>query len=208
VTSAGPTGAADLRAARGAALAAAADAVAVELAGAPVDEQFVLVLQACARGGHEALEALCDAIADPASDLGEAPAVALVEAVASAAGAERAVRAAAWVMIAQRVAETWPGTWFDVLEVAREALPLAVDGYERVRNLTLLTVTAVATEDPNDRDGMHFQFHRESLEDVIAAATGRRPVRRDMLHVIPWWTRCFREGVATCDEHLRSSSGA
>jgi hypothetical protein len=197
-----------LREARRSAIVAAADAVEAELAEAPVDEQFVLVLQACARGGQRALEALCDAIAAPSSDLGEAPALALVEAVASETGAARAVRAAAWAMIAQRIAETWPGTWFDVLEVARDALPLPVYGYERVRNLTLLTVTAIATEDPNDRDGMHFQFHRESLEDVIAAATGRRPVRRDMLHVIPWWTRSFREGVAACDEHLHSSSGA
>ncbi|MEY2442895.1 MAG: hypothetical protein QOJ46_2321 [bacterium] len=203
MTTAGP---AEARGLRRCALTAASDAVGAELAAAPVDEQFVLVLQACARGGQRALEALCDAIADPASDLGEAPAIALVEAVASEAGAVRAVRAAAWVMTAQRIAETWPGTWFDVLEVAREALPLSVYDYERVRNLTLLTVTAVATDDPNDRDGMHFQFLRESLEDVIAAATGRRPVRRDMLHVIPWWTQSFREGVATCDEHLRDSS--
>jgi hypothetical protein len=189
-------------------MTAALDAVDAELAAAPVDEQFVLVLQACARGGHRALHALCDAIADPASEgAGEAPAVALVQAVAGEEGAARAVRAAAWAMTAQRIAETWPATWFDVLEVAREALPISVGHYERVRALTLLTVTALATEDPNDRDGMHFQFHRESLEDVIAAGTGLRPVRRDMLHVIPWWMRAFREGVATCDEHLRDSSG-
>jgi hypothetical protein len=188
-------------------MAAASDAVAAELAAAPVDEQFVLVLQACARGGHRALQALCDAIANPSNDLVEAPAAALVEAVAGEAGAARAVRAAAWVMTAQRIAETWPDTWFDVLEVAREALPLPVGEYERARRLTLLTVSTLATEDPGDRDGMHFQFHRESLEDVIAAATGRRPVRRDMLDVIPWWMRSFRDGVKTCDEHLRSESG-
>jgi hypothetical protein len=190
-------------------MTAASDAVHAELAAAAVDEQFVLVLQACARGGQRALEALCDAIDNPASEgAGEAPALALVEAVADEAGAARAVRAAAWAMIAQRTAETWPATWFDVLEVAREALPISAGDYERVRALVLLTVTALATEDANDRDGMHFQFHRESLEDVIAAATGRRPVRRDMLQVIPWWMRAFRAGVATCDEHLRDASGA
>jgi hypothetical protein len=206
VAPAGPTAA---RGPRHATLSGAADALDAELAAAAVDEQFVLVLQACAHGGQRALRALCDAIEDlPPSEVAEAPAVALVAAVADEASAGRAVRAAAWVMTAQRIAETWPGTWFDVLEVAREALPIPVGEYERVRNLTLLTVTAVATEDPNDRDGMHFQFHRESLEDVIAAATGLRPKRRDMLHVIPWWTRSFREGVAACDEHLRSRGGA
>ncbi len=183
----------------------ACDALCADLDGAPVDEQFALVLQACARGGHRALEAVCDAIEDRSCEVAEPPALALVEAVAGEERAARAVRAAAWVMAAQRIGETWPATWFDVLEVAREALPVSVSAYERVRALTLLTVVAVATEDPNDRDGMHFQFHRESLEDVIAAATGLRPVRRDMLHVIPWWTTAFREGVAACDEHLRSA---
>lgn len=190
-------------------MTAAADAVEAELASAEVDEQFVLVLQACARGGHRSLELLCDAIDNPSSEgAREAPGLALVAAVGGEAGATRAVRAAAWTMNAQRIAETWPSTWFDVLEVARAALPISIADYERVRMLTLLTVTALQTEDANDRDGMHFQFHRESLEDVVAAATGRRPVRRDMQGIIPWWMRAFREGLATCDEHLRTSTGA
>jgi hypothetical protein len=187
---------------RRAALAGAALALDAELARAPVDEQFALVLRACAHGGYRALRTLCDRIDDPRLALREAPAVALVQAVAEDEASARAVRAAAWMMVAQRVAETWPATWFDVLTVAREAMPLRPYHWESVRQLTALTAGALLTEDAGDREGMHFQFSRESLETVIDAATGRRPVRRDMIDVISHWTACFLAGIKACDERL------
>lgn len=187
---------------RATALAAAANALDAELVGAPVDEQFILVLRACASGGHHALRTLCDRIADPVQELDEAPALALLDAVVDEQPALAATRAATWMMVAQRVAETWPGTWFDVLTVAREALPLPPFNWEQVRQLAGLTAGALMTEDPGDREGMHFQFSRESLENVIDAATGRRPERRDMLFVIPHWTASFAAGIAACDAHL------
>lgn len=200
-----PTG---LRELRRAALASAADDLDAELAKAAVDELFVLVLRACAHAGHGALVALCDAIETPSLDLREVPAVALVDALGDTAAAERAVRAAAWVMAAQRIAATWPQTWFDVLGVAREAMLLDVAQFERVRELITLAMVALDTEDPGDREGMRFQFSRQSLEDVITAATGRRPTRRDMIDVIPHWTGCVIAGFAACNEHLHNASGA
>ena len=100
--------------------------------------------------------------------------------------------------------ETWSSTWFDVMVVAREAMPIPADEWERVRPLALLTANALLDEDPSEREGMHFQFHRESLEIIIEAATGKRPLRKDMLQVIAHWTACFRAGIAACDEHLRA----
>ena len=90
-----------------------------------------------------------------------------------------------------------------MLGVARAALPMTDGELDRMRNLVWLTRTAVATEDAADREGLRFQFHRESLEDVIGAATGRAPARRDMLMVISHWSACFAGGIRACDARLR-----
>jgi hypothetical protein len=190
--------------ARAGALSAAAAALDAELDQAPVDEYFTLVLRACARGGRVALNAFCTTVADPAEDLDEAPAVALVAALEKDAGAaERAIRAVAWAMAAQRFAETWPLGFYEVLEVARVAMPVSDFEWERMQTLSSLTSGALRTKEADECDGMRAQFSRESLEHVIAAATGRRPARRDMLLVIPPWTACFIRGIRACDEHLR-----
>jgi hypothetical protein len=190
-------------AARGAAIADAADALDAALARSAIDEDFALVLRACARGGQRALEAVCDRIADPRLEIRDEPALALFRAVGGEDAAARAVQAAVWTMVAQRVGETWPMAWFDVLLVAREAMPMQTEPWEEVRRLAVLTVTAIRTADAADREGLHFQFHRESLETVIEAATGRRPARKDMLDVISHWSAAFRAGIAACDAHLR-----
>jgi hypothetical protein len=189
--------------ARAGALSAAAAALDAELDQAPVDQYFTLILRACARGGSVALNAFCNTVTDPSKDLHEAPALALVAALEDGAAADRATRAVAWTMAAQRAAETWPATFYDVLEVARVAMPLNDFEFERMQILGSLTCGALRTAEADERDGMRAQFSRESLEHVVAAATGRRPARRDMLLVIPPWTACFIRGIRACDEHLR-----
>lgn len=106
-------------------------------------------------------------------------------------------------MTVQRVAETWPQTCGDVISLARDAMPLDQRSHERVLRFAGLIADALSTADVGDREGMQFQFSRESLEDVIGAATGRSPERRDMLHVIPTWRSCFIAGIAACDGRLR-----
>lgn len=176
--------------------------LAAELASAPVDEHFRLVLLACARGGRHALQMLCETVDKPSNEIGEAPVLALLEAICDEAGAARAVRSATWVMAAQRIAETWPQTCVDVLALAREAMALDLMAYERMHQLTWLVASAVTTPDGGDREGMQFQFTRESLENVIGDATGKRPARRDMLHVIAHWKSSFVAGIAACDLYL------
>jgi hypothetical protein len=189
--------------ARAGAMSAAASALDAELERAPVDEYFTLILRACARGGRVALDAFCRAVEDPSKDLDEAPALALVAVLAERDAADRAIRAAAWAMAAQRIAETWPDTFYEVLEIARVAMPLSDHAFERMQMLGALTACASTTDEADTRDGQRSQFSRESLEHVIAAATGGRPARRDLLLVIPPWTGCFIRGIRACDEHLR-----
>jgi hypothetical protein len=188
--------------ARAGALSTAAAALDAELDQAPVDQYFRLILRACAHGGRVALNAFCNSVADPSKDLDEAPAVALVAALEDDVAADRAMRAGAWAMTAQRSAETWPATFYEVLEVARVAMPLNDFEFERMQILGSLTSGALRTDEADERDGMRSQFSRESLEHVVAAATGQRPARRDMLLVIPPWTACFIRGIRACDEHL------
>ena len=188
---------------RVAALSAAGAALDAELALADVDEYFTLILRACARGGRDALDAFCRSIEHPETAIDEAPAVALLAALPRDDAADRAVRAAAWAMVAHRVAETWPRTFYAVLEIARVAMPVSDYEFERMQILGSLTAGALRTGEADERDGMRVQFIRESLEHVIAAATGERPARRDMLLVIPPWTTCFIRGVRACDRHLR-----
>jgi hypothetical protein len=83
-------------------------------------------------------------------------------------------------------------------------MPLHQAAWDDVRQLAALTANALLTEDASEREGMHFQFHRESLEHVIAAATGLRPARRDMLQVISYWTAAFLTGIRACDEYLQA----
>jgi hypothetical protein len=189
--------------ARAGALSRAAAALDAELAEAQVDEYFTLILRACARGGQHALSSFCSAVEDPSKDLDEAPALALVAELGDDAAADGAIRAVAWAMVAQRVAESWPRTFYDVLEVARVALPLTNFDFERMQILASLTAAAMRPGGADEREGVRAQFSRESLEHVIAAATGRRPGRRDMLLVIPPWTACFIRGIRACDEYLR-----
>ncbi|MDX6679573.1 MAG: hypothetical protein QOE31_3625 [Solirubrobacteraceae bacterium] len=189
--------------ARAGAISGAAAALDAVLGAAAVDEYFTLILRACARGGRLALSCFCDAVEDPSKELDEAPARALVAALADREAADRALRAVAWAMAAQRFAETWPLGFYEVLVVARAAMPLTDFEFERMQILGSLTSNALRTTEPDERDGMRAQFCRESLEHVIAAATGRRPARRDMLLVIPPWTACFIRGIHACDEHLR-----
>jgi hypothetical protein len=188
---------------RGAALSAAAAALDAELALADVDEYFTLILRACARGGGDALEAFCARVEHPATAIDEAPALALLAALARGDGADGAVRAVAWAMVAQRIAETWPATFYAVLEVARVAMPVGDFEFERMQMLGSLTAGALRPGEDDEREGLRQQFSRESLEHVIAAATGQRPARRDMLLVIPPWTSCFIRGIRACDRHLR-----
>ena len=192
---------------RARALSAAASALDAELEQAPVDEYFTLVLRACARGGFVALRSFCAIVADPAKELDEAPALALVAALGddatAGAAADGALRDAAWTMAAQRFAETWPLAFYEVLVVAREAMPVGDFVFERMQILGALTSNALRTDERDECDGMRSQFSRESLEHVIAGGTGRRPARRDMLLVIPPWTACFVRGIHACDEHLR-----
>ena len=192
------------------AISTAARALDAELDRAPVDEYFTLILRACARGGLVALRCFCSRVRDPANRLVEAPVRALVDALDGdragddhAAAADGALRAAAWTMAAQRVAETWPRTFYEVLEIARLAMPLAQFSFERMQILASLSAGALRPGDADEREGMRAQFSRESLEHVIAGATGRRPTRRDMLIAIPPWTECFIRGIHACDEHLR-----
>jgi hypothetical protein len=188
---------------RDAALSSAAAGLDAELMAADVDEYFTLILRACARGGGAALQTFCDRIEHPATAIDEAPVVALLAALPRQDCADRAVRAVAWAMAAHRVAETWPGTFYGVLEVARVAMPVGDYEFERMQILGSLTAGALRTAESDERDGMRVQFIRESLEHVIAAATGQRPARQDMLLVIPPWTAAFIRGIRTCDEHLR-----
>ncbi len=188
---------------RAVAMSHAARALDGELSRAPVDEYFTLILRACARGGQLALSSFCAAVEDPSKELDEAPAVALVGVLGEPAAADGALRAAAWVMAAQRFAETWPRSFYEVLAVARLAMPLTSFAYERMQILSSLSAAAMRPGEADERDGMRAQFSRESLEHVIAGATGRRPARRDMLLVIGPWTACFIRGIHACDEHLR-----
>ena len=185
------------------ALADAARTLDGELGQAPVDEYFTLILRACAHGGQFALSSFCAAVEDPARELDEAPAVALVGALVDPTAADAALRAAAWVMAAQRIAETWPRSYYEVLEIARLAMPLTSFAFERMQILSSLSAAAMRPGEADEREGMRAQFSRESLEHVIGAATGQRPARRDMLLVIPPWTACFIRGIHACDEHLR-----
>jgi hypothetical protein len=188
---------------RAGALSDAARALDAELSQAPVDEYFTLVLRACAHGGRLALSSFCNAVEDPARELDEAPALALVSVLGDRAAADGALRAAAWVMAAQRFAETWPRSFYEVLEVARLAMPLTNFSFERMQILSGLSAAAMRPGEADEREGLRAQFSRESLEHVIAAATGRRPARRDMLLVIGPWTACFIRGIHAVDEHLR-----
>jgi hypothetical protein len=188
--------------ARAAAMSAASAALDAELARAAVDEQFVLSLRAWARGGQAALDAFCSAVERRSSGLDEAPVLALVAALSDPEAADRAVRAVAWAMVAQRIASSWPRTFYEVLEVARVAMPLTAPSFERMQNLGALTACANTTEEPDTRDGQRLQFTRESLEHVIGEATRVRPVRRDMLHVLVPWTTCFIRGIKVCEEQL------
>jgi len=189
--------------ARAGALADAARSLDSELSQAPVDEYFTLILRACARGGQFALSSFCAKVEDPAQELDEAPALSLVSVLGDPVAADGALRAAAWVMAAQRFAETWPRSFYEVLEVARLAMPLSNFAFERMQILSSLSAAAMRPGEADEREGMRAQFSRESLEHVIAAATGRRPSRRDMLLVIPPWTACFVRGIHACGEHLR-----
>lgn len=189
--------------ARGKTMSASAAALDAALARAPVDDYFTLILRACAYGGRSALEGFCALVEDRSKALDEAPAVALLAALDDRDAADRAVRAVAWAMAAQRIAETWPDTFYAVLDIARAAMALPDLAFEHVQTLGSLTAGAVTTPQPDTRDGLHVQFSRESLEHVILAATGERPARRDMLLVIPPWTACFGRGIHACDEHLR-----
>jgi hypothetical protein len=188
--------------ARDAAIAAAAAALDADLVQAAVDDRYVDILRACARGGCSALQVFCGAV-ERAGDLDEAPAVALLAALADGDVADRVVRAVTWTMLAQRAASAWPHTFHEVLGVARIAMPLDVASYESVQSLGFLTACANTTTEPDTRDGQRMQFSRESLEHVIWAATRQRPARRDMLAVIPPWTACFVRGIKVCDEQLR-----
>ena len=185
-------------------MSASAAALDAALAQAPVDDYFTLILRACAYGGRSALEGFCALVENRSKALDEAPAVALLAALDDRDAADRAVRAVAWAMAAQRIAETWPDTFYAVLEIARAAMPLPdLASFEHLQTLGSLTAGAVTTPQPDTRDGLLVQFSRESLEHVILAATGERPARRDMLLVIPPWTACFGRGIHACDEHLR-----
>jgi hypothetical protein len=188
--------------ARAGAVSRAAAALDAELADAPVDEYFTLILRACAHGGRLALSSFCDAVEDPSKELDEAPALTLAAALDDHVAADAAVRAVAWAMAAQRFAETWPRSFYEVLEVARVAMPLTNFDFERMQILSSLSAAAMRPGGADEREGVRAQFSRESLEHVIAAATGRRPARRDMLLVIPPWTACFIRGIHACDERL------
>jgi hypothetical protein len=189
--------------ARGLALDGAAARLDAELEAAAVDAHFGLILRACSRGGRAALQGFCDDVERAPGAIGEPPALALLAALADGDAAERALRAAAWAMAAQRVAAAWPRTFYAVLEVARTAMPLSGIAFEHMQNLGALTACANNTDEADTRDGQRTQFARESLEHVIGAATGERPARRDMLHVLAPWSSCFMRGIGVCGEQLR-----
>jgi hypothetical protein len=190
--------------ARSAPLSAAAAALDAELARAAVDERLALILRACAHGGATALAAFCDAVEDPARQQArEPPALALLDAVRDPEAAERAVRAAAWAMAAQRLSSAWPSSFHAKLQAARAVMALSDRSFEHMQPLGSLTACASTTTELDTRDGQRMQFSRESLEHVIAAATGTRPGRRDMLLAIAPWTTCFMRGIKACDAHLR-----
>jgi hypothetical protein len=187
---------------RDAAIRAAAAALDADLVRAAVDDRCIDILRACSRGGCSTLQTFCGVV-ERAKDLDEAPAVALLAALADSDVADRAVRAVTWTMLAQRAASAWPYAFHEVLAVARIAMPLDVASYESVQALAFLTACANTTTELDTRDGQRMQFSRESLEHVIQAATRQRPARRDMLAVIPPWTACFLRGIKVCDEQLR-----
>ncbi len=182
-------------------MSAASTALEAELERAAIDDGFALTLRACARGGSAALAAFCDVVESQGLD--ELPVLALVEAMADEAAAERGVRAIARAMAAQRIASAWPMTFYEVLEVVRVALPMTAPQYEHMQTLGALTACASTTDEPDTRDGQRMQFSRESLEHVIEAATIKRPLRKDMLHAIAPWTACFQRGIKVCDNQLR-----
>jgi len=195
--------------ARGAALDAAAARLDAELEQAAVDAHFALILRACSRGGRIALQGFCDDVERAPGAIGEAPALALLASFEGdddddgGGAAERALRAAAWTMVAQRIAAAWPRTFYAVLEIARTAMPLDGLAFERMQNLGALTASANHSGEADVRDGQRVQFTRESLEHVIGAATGERPARRDMLLVLAPWSSSFMRGIAACGEQLR-----
>lgn len=188
--------------ARDAVISAAAAALDADLVQAAVEDRYIDILRACARGGCSTLQTFCGVV-ERGKDLDEAPAVALLAGLADRDVADRAVRAVTWTMLAQRAASAWPHTFHEVLGVARIAIPIDVASYESVQSLGFLTACANTTTELDTRDGQRMQFSRESLEHVIGAATGLRPARRDMLHAIAPWTSCFVHGIKVCDEHLR-----
>lgn len=191
-----------------AAIEAAAADLDGELGRAPLDPRFRIVLRGCARGGQHALRAFCDVVEDPAQKIDELPAISLLHAVATnPPAAARAMSAAFWMMAAQRIAETWPGSYPEVIQLARGAMALGALESERVDQLAMLVAEALLTPDPGDREGKQFQFTRESLETIVGAAMGSRPARRDMLHVIPHWRACFVAGIAACDALVRELGG-
>lgn len=190
--------------ARSAALSAAAAALDAELERSAAPADLTRLLRGCARGGHAALEGYVAVVDAPATAIGEAPALALVAALADGDAADRALRAAVWTMAAQRLASAWPADVHAVFKAAREAMPLDGPSFEHMVTLGMLTACANTTDDPDLRDGQRMQFSRESLEHVIGAATYRRPARRDLLLAILPWTTHFKRGIAVCDDHVRA----
>lgn len=190
-------------------MSAAANELEREILRSPVDEHFARMLVAYSQGGGHALLRLCNAIESAISgEPDELPALALVEALCHDEPAARGLRAVTWVMAAQRIGESFAGDWSEVLAVAREAMPLDAMAYERIEQLSMLSHDARLTPDAGDREGMHFQFSRESLETVIGAATGRQPMRRQMLHVIAPWQSSLVAGIRVSEERLRELGSA
>ncbi len=191
------------RDARRAALSAAADELEREILKSPVDEHFARMLVAYSQGGGHALLRLCNAIESASSgEPNELPALALVEALGHDEPAARGLRAVTWVMAAQRIGETFASNWFEVLAAAREAMPMEAMAYERIEQLSMLSHDARLTADAGDREGMQFQFSRESLETVIGAATGRQPTRQQMLHVIAPWQSSLVAGIRVSEQRI------
>ncbi|MEA2190343.1 MAG: hypothetical protein QOI73_464 [Solirubrobacteraceae bacterium] len=194
--------------ARAASLSAAGATLDAELRRSAGEEHFALMLRSCARGGCATLDAFCAVVGDSTEAVDEAPALRMLAAMSDEDAVDRAFRAATWAMAAQRISSSWPRDFYAMLELARTAMPLDDRSFEHMQNLGALTACANTTEQLDTRDGQRMQFSRESLEHVIGAATGHRPVRRDLLHVIAPWTACFVKGIRVCEAHLRELEGA
>ena len=179
---------------RHAVMAAAIERLESEIAQSPVDDYFVLMLLACARGGYQALKVFANV------DLTDVPdrVQQLVKALESEQQAETCVRAAAWLMTARILAMDWPDRYEEPLEVARSAMPADDHDMRRLSEFAALTAEA-ASEDA--RASAMMKLTRRSMEWIAEKALG---TTEDIYHIpaLMSWGECWAYGVEAFRDRL------